>query len=90
MKILFGHAICQNVGNALPFLEGNSLKFMNKFLILFDIFFNVDFNVNNIVYLILLFKESCDFKVNNIPMKCLVLVVKKTTLKSGRFVWNFP
>ena len=30
MKMLFGHAICQNVGNVLPFLEGNSLKFMSS------------------------------------------------------------
>ena len=30
MKILFGHVICQNVGNALPFLEGNSSKFMSS------------------------------------------------------------
>ena len=28
MKIWFGHVICQNVGNALPVLEGNSLKFI--------------------------------------------------------------
>ena len=26
----FGHVMCQNVGNAVPFLEGNSLKLMSS------------------------------------------------------------
>ena len=30
VPIWFGHVICQNVGNAQTFFEGNSLKFMSS------------------------------------------------------------